>query len=129
MRLHAHPLRVLGIALALAAAAASAQRPPPPKPSPGLVPNPARGKPLYEKTCAVCHGQTLTGTDKGPPFLHFVYVPAHHGDASFQMAVANGSRAHHWKFGDMAPVPGLSPDDVAHITAYVRSVQRRAGIE
>ena len=39
-----------------------------------------------------------------------------------------GARAHHWKFGDMAPVPGVTPDDVAHITAYVREQQRRVGI-
>ncbi len=129
MRHREHPLRALGIVLAFAAAPTFAQRPPPPQPSPGLAPNQALGKPLYDKNCAVCHGQTLAGSDKGPPFLHFVYVPAHHGDASFQMAVKYGSRAHHWKFGDMQPLPGLSPDDVAHITAYVRSVQRRAGIE
>lgn len=38
------------------------------------------------------------------------------------------ARAHHWRFGDMPPVPGVTPDDVAHITAYVRMHQRRAGI-
>ncbi len=29
----------------------------------------------------------------------------------------------------MAPVPGLTPDDVAQITAYVRFEQRKAGIQ
>ncbi len=28
----------------------------------------------------------------------------------------------------MAPVPGLTPDDVAQINAYVRLEQRQAGI-
>lgn len=119
---------LVGLALGLAVGAAAADRPPAPEPSPGLKPDPALGKPLYEKTCAVCHGVNLSGTDKGPPFLHFAYIPGHHGDPSFQMAVKYGSRAHHWRFGDMAPVPGLTPDDVAHITAYVRQQQRRAGI-
>jgi hypothetical protein len=45
------------------------------------------------------------------------------------MAVANGVRAHHWKFGDMAPVKGVTPDDVAHVTAYVRAEQRKVGIQ
>jgi hypothetical protein len=37
-------------------------------------------------------------------------------------------RRSEWKFGDMPPVPGVTPDDVAHITAYVRMHQRKAGI-
>lgn len=100
-----------------------------PKPTPGLMPNPGKGKPIFEKNCASCHGIDLKGTDKGPPFLHRVYVPSHHADVAFQLAAKNGVRAHHWKFGDMAPVPGVTPDQVAHITAYVRMIQRRAGIE
>jgi mono/diheme cytochrome c family protein len=98
-----------------------------PKPSPGLMPNPAAGKTLYEKNCASCHGVTLNGSDKGPPLLHRIYEPSHHADIAFQLAVKNGVRAHHWQFGDMAPVP-VTPDDVAHITAYVRAEQRKIGI-
>lgn len=99
-----------------------------PKPSPGLAPNPETGKALYEKHCAACHGVDLKGSDKGPPFLHRVYEPSHHSDLSFQFAVKNGVRAHHWKFGDMQPVPGVTPDEVAHITAYIRAEQLKAGI-
>ncbi len=106
----------------------AAQPMPVPQPSPGLMPNAARGKALYDERCASCHGADLKGTDQGPPFLHRIYEPSHHGDAAFQLAVRNGVRAHHWKFGDMKPVPALSADDVAHIVAYVRSLQRRAGI-
>jgi len=112
--------------VALSAAAQSWQVP---SPTPGLMPNPAAGKTLYEKNCASCHGVDLKGSDKGPPFLNRIYEPSHHGDAAFQMAARNGARAHHWQFGDMAPVPGVSADDVAHITAYVRAQQRRAGIQ
>ena len=117
---------LLAALISLPAAAQSLQIP---KPSPGLMPNPAAGKPLFEKNCASCHGQDLKGTDKGPPFLHKVYEPSHHADAAFQLAVRNGVRAHHWRFGDMQPVPGLSPDAVAHITAHVRTQQRRVGIQ
>jgi mono/diheme cytochrome c family protein len=92
------------------------------------MPNPAVGKALFAKHCAACHGGDLKGSDKGPPMLHPIYEPSHHGDASFQAAVRYGVRAHHWKFGDMPPVQGVSPDEVAHITAYVRQQQRRVGI-
>lgn len=100
-----------------------------PKPSPGLMPNPVLGKTLFAKQCAACHGADLKGSDKGPPLLHKIYEPSHHSDAAFQLAAKNGARAHHWNFGDMPPVPGLSPDDVAHITAYVRVEQRKVGIQ
>lgn len=99
-----------------------------PKPSEGLMPNPAKGKKLFSTNCASCHGADLKGSDKGPPMLHKVYEPSHHGDVAFQLAVKNGVRAHHWQFGDMKPVPGLTPDDVAHITAYIRAEQRKVGI-
>ncbi len=79
-----------------------------PQPSPGLMSNPAMGKRLFEKFCAVCHGD-LKGSDKGPPLLHRIYEPSHHADASFQLAAKNGVRAHHWQFGDMAPVPQVPP--------------------
>ena len=126
-------LQLCLLALLIVAAAISlpvaAQGMPVPQPSPGLMPNPAAGKTLFEKNCASCHGANLQGSDQGPPMLSKIYEPSHHGDAAFQLAVKNGSRAHHWKFGDMAPVPGLSPDDVAQITAYVRLEQRKAGIQ
>ncbi|HEX6736443.1 MAG TPA: cytochrome c [Azonexus sp.] len=99
-----------------------------PKPTPGLMPNPAQGKQLLDQHCASCHGGDLLGSDKGPPLLHRIYEPSHHSDAAFQLAVRNGVRAHHWQFGDMAPVPNLSADEVAHITAYVRLEQRKVGI-
>jgi mono/diheme cytochrome c family protein len=99
-----------------------------PKPSPGLMPNLVVGKKLFETHCAACHGAALQGSDKGPPLLHRIYEPSHHADIAFQLAVKNGVRAHHWQFGDMAPVQQVTPDDVAHITAYVRAEQRKVGI-
>lgn len=99
-----------------------------PKPTPGLISDPVKGKALYQKNCAACHGVDLKGSDKGPPFLHRVYEPSHHSDIAFQLAVQNGVRGHHWKFGDMNPLPGVSPDDVVHIVAFIRTAQRKAGI-
>ena len=48
------------------------------------------GKRVYEAKCAKCHGINAVGTNKGPPFLHRVYHPGHHGDAAFFYAVERG---------------------------------------
>ena len=42
------------------------------------------GKKLYvAEQCATCHGADLKGSDKGsnqgPPLLHKIYEPSHHG--------------------------------------------------
>ncbi len=86
------------------------------------------GKALFEANCAQCHGADMRGTAKGPPLLHPYYRPAHHADLAFYWAVEKGVRQHHWHFGDMPPVPGLSRADVTDIIAYVRQSQRAAGI-
>lgn len=87
------------------------------------------GKTVFEANCAACHGMNAVGRDgKGPPLVHKIYEPSHHGDESFQRAVALGVRAHHWRFGDMAPVDGLARADVEMIIEYVRELQRANGI-
>ena len=142
---------LLAALLVATASGAIAQNYAIPQPSAGLMPNPGKGKQLFDQHCAACHGVDLKGNEKGdkkgPPLrhkvyepshhgdaafqlavLHKVYEPSHHGDAAFQLAAKNGVRAHHWPYGDMAPVPQVTPDDVAHITAYVRAEQRKVGI-
>jgi cytochrome c len=94
-----------------------------------IPPEHTAGAALYEMNCLPCHGPQGTGTDVGPPLVHPVYRTRHHGDEAFQLAVAQGVRGHHFRFGDMAPVPGLDRQDVAAITAYIRFLQRAAGIE
>ena len=64
----------------------------------------------------------------GPPLVHVIYEPSHHGDAAFVLAVRPGVRAHHWPFGNMLPVEGVSDRAVADIIAYVRALQRANGI-
>ena len=125
---HRHTWLTASVVWLLMSSGAGAQALQAPQPTPGLMPNPAQGKRLFDKQCATCHGLDLQGTRQGPPFLHPVYEPSYHGDASFQMAARYGTRAHHWKFGDMPPVPGVTADEVAHITAYVRQQQRGVGI-
>ena len=87
------------------------------------------GESLYQSNCAACHGADLRGSDQGPSHLSRVYEPGHHGDAAFLLAVRNGSQQHHWNFGPMPPIDGLSDEDVAAIVAYVRGAQREQGFE
>ena len=89
----------------------------------------AAGEPIYQANCASCHGTDLRGTDQGPSHLSVVYEPGHHGDIAFVLAARNGVRAHHWTFGDMAPIEGLSDEDLAAIVAFVREQQRINGFE
>jgi len=95
----------------------------------GFAADAATGKVLFAQNCAGCHGADARGTTQGPPLLHAFYRPGHHGDAAFYMAVQHGSRQHHWHFGDMPPVPGVTPEQVAHIVAWVRASQRAVGIQ
>lgn len=87
-----------------------------------------RGLELYDQTCAVCHGEAGLGTTQGPPLIHIVYEPNHHADAAFILAAERGVRAHHWRFGDMPPQPTVTRDEVLAITAYIRWLQRQAGV-
>lgn len=50
-----------------------------------------------------------------------------HIAATFQVAAGCAVRPP-CQLGDVLPVPGLTPDDVARVTAYIRMMQRRAGI-
>ena len=87
------------------------------------------GKRGFEANCAACHGLNAVGKDGvAPPLVHIIYEPSHHGDESFQRAVAIGVRGHHWPFGNMPPVEGLTRGDVTMITAYIRELQQANGI-
>ncbi len=89
-----------------------------------------RGERSFNATCAACHGINAQGLEgNGPPLVHKIYEPGHHGDMAFLVAVTNGVRAHHWKFGNMPPVKGITKAEVADIVAYVRALQRANGIE
>ena len=87
------------------------------------------GKQAFDINCASCHGENAVGRNGvAPPLVHKIYEPNHHGDESFQLAVAMGVRAHHWKFGNMPAIEGLTRADVKPIIAYVRELQRHNGI-
>ena len=88
----------------------------------------AKGQVLYEMNCSSCHGENLNGSDKGPPLLHAFYKPSHHGDGAFYRAALKGVRAHHWDFGDMPPVKGMTEKKLKNIVPYIRYFQQQKKI-
>jgi mono/diheme cytochrome c family protein len=87
------------------------------------------GQTAFATNCAACHGENGSGrSEMGPPLIHKIYEPSHHADISFERAVQYGVQSHHWNFGNMAAVEGLTQADIANIIAYIRAVQRANGI-
>ncbi len=107
-----------------------------PASSPTILPSAAtplpaelkEGEAKFNNFCSRCHGPQGKGTNNGPPLVHKIYEPNHHADMAFQRAAALGVRAHHWKFGNMPKIDGVVPEDVSQIIAYIRWLQRQAGI-
>lgn len=88
------------------------------------------GKRAFDSVCASCHGADAAGVEgAGPPLVHVIYEPSHHGDMAFLMAAQRGVQAHHWRFGDMPPQEGVTQGDVKAIIAYIRELQRANGID
>lgn len=87
----------------------------------------ARGEEAFNGTCAACHGVNLVGTNNGPPLLHQFYVPGHHGDMAIVLAVKQGSRQHHWRFGNMPAQEHITDAELTSIIAYVREMQQANG--
>jgi mono/diheme cytochrome c family protein len=113
---------IVGVLLLLAACGEDGE------PTAEVAADPGRGEELFSTNCAVCHGVTGEGTTTGPPLVHVIYEPGHHSDESFHLAVQRGVQAHHWDYGPMPAVSGLSREEVDDIIAYVRDRQREAGI-
>ena len=88
----------------------------------------AKGQVLYEKYCSSCHGMQLDGSDKGPPLVHPYYKPSHHGDNAFYRAALNGVKQHHWNFGNMPPVAGMTPGKMDSVLPYIRYYQQQKNL-
>ena len=88
----------------------------------------AVGKAKYQENCSGCHGRWLEGTKQGPPLMHGFYKPSHHGDPSFYRAALNGVRAHHWEFGDMPKIDGVTKRDMDKIVPFIRWLQQEKGL-
>ncbi|MBY4677577.1 c-type cytochrome [Marinobacterium arenosum] len=87
-----------------------------------------QGQRVFNDNCAGCHGVNGAGTRKGPPLIHAIYNPGHHGNRSFYNAVRNGVRQHHWPYGDMPAQPQVGFADMAALIKFVRELQQQNGI-
>ena len=85
------------------------------------------GENLFNTNCSACHGVGAVGTNQGPPLIDRTYHPGHHNDYSIRNAIKNGVRSHHWNFGNMLPVAGVSEDDAEKIICYIRDTQLANG--
>ena len=95
---------------------------------PDLSETALQGQQVFTANCSECHGPDAGGTAEGPPLVHIIYEPGHHADVSFLLAVRQGVRQHHWGFGVMDPVTGVSEEEVKKIVCYVRELQYANGI-
>lgn len=89
----------------------------------------AKGHILFKEKCAACHGETALGTDIGPPLIHPFYRPGHHNDDQIRVAVTVGVEAHHWDFGDMPPIEGVSDEQQETLVVFIRELQRANGVK
>lgn len=87
-----------------------------------------QGEAEFNANCASCHGVNLAGTNQGPTLIHSLYRPNHHGDGAIALAAMNGVHAHHWQFGNMPPVEGITPQNLTVIIAYIRALQQANGV-
>ena len=96
---------------------------------PELSGNAAIGARVYAARCSACHGANAAGNQgRGPPLVHPYYAGGHHGDMAFVMAAQRGVRSHHWRFGDMPPVEGITRAEVDMVIAYVQALQAANGL-
>lgn len=95
---------------------------------PALSVKAQRGAKAFADNCAACHGDRGSGSDKGPPLIHNIYNPGHHGDEAFYLAMQRGVRQHHWPYGNMPPQTQVNTAMAGHVIAYIREVQVANGI-
>lgn len=87
-----------------------------------------KGQQAFNGICAECHGVNGQGSDKGPPLIHPIYNPGHHGNQSIYNAALHGVQQHHWPFGNMPPQK-VSFGELANIVQFIREVQVENGIK
>jgi mono/diheme cytochrome c family protein len=94
------PLRIMAATAAFTVIAACDSSPPRPAVGGDAIPAEFQaGEAKFNAHCSGCHGPQATGTKQGPPLVHKIYEPNHHGDAAFLRADEFGVKAHHWEFG------------------------------
>lgn len=93
-------------------------------PNPAYRPDAEKGGPLFVRFCQSCHGVDARGTEQGPALAEPIYREKRHADLAFHLAVGQGVKSHHWPYGDMPPVQGISPEQTADVIAWIRRQQK-----
>src|SRR5450755_4288906 len=106
---------LLSALLLITATAASAQAA-----NPTSLPAPARGKLLFARDCAFCHGRDAAGGESGPDLTRSRLV-ARDAIGDKIRAVVHDGRIEK----GMPPFPGLTIPQVNDLIAYVRDQTRR----
>ena len=101
---------------------------PPAAPGSDLSDAALAGKQVFNANCSICHGADVMGSATGPPLIDRIYEPGHHADFSIRSAVRDGVPQHHWWFGDMPPVAGITHQQVDQLICYIRELQLANGI-
>lgn len=96
---------------------------------PELSPKAVKGQEVFNVNCAGCHGNNGEGGSGGPPLIHDIYNPGHHSNRAFIQAMQNGTRSHHWSFGDMPAQKQMGIVDMMVVIKYIREVQVANGIK
>ncbi|MGE4610017.1 MAG: cytochrome c [Paracoccaceae bacterium] len=86
------------------------------------------GEIAFNENCAACHGKNAAGTDQGPPLIHKFYGAKRHADFAFVIAAKSGVPSHHWRFGSMPPVEGVTDEEIQSIIRFIREIQAANGI-
>ena len=89
----------------------------------------SKGQVVFNSNCASCHGVNAAGGSGGPPLIHTIYNPGHHGNKAFVSAVRNGVNQHHWTFGNMPPQRQVAFGDMVFLMKFIREVQEQNGIK
>jgi mono/diheme cytochrome c family protein len=89
----------------------------------------AKGQKVFNVNCGGCHGINGAGSTSGPPLIHDIYNPGHHGNNAFIRAMQNGVRSHHWPFGDMPAQKQMGLGDMMHVIRFIRETQDHNGIK
>jgi cytochrome c len=87
------------------------------------------GQKVFNGTCAACHGENGSGSQKGPPLIHDIYNPGHHSNQAIVNAIKHGVRAHHWPYGDMPAQEKIGFAETMAVIEFIREVQTQNGVE